>query len=53
MPLVWTIPPPMPPPPVSLWELIDEPVLPIQADQPGPIISPVSAEKFTETVSYL
>ena len=43
----------MPPPPVPRWELIGEPVLPIQADQPGPIISPVSAEKFTETVSYL
>jgi len=53
MPLAWTLPPPMPPPPVPRWELIGEPVLPIQADQPGPIISPVSAEKFTEIVSHL
>ena len=43
----------MAPPPVPRWELIGEPVLPIQADQPGPIISPVSEEKFTEIVSYL
>ena len=53
MPLAWTLPPPEPPPPVPRWELIGEPVLPAQADQPGPIISPVSEEKFTETVSYL
>ena len=51
MPLAWTLPPPVPPPPVPRWELIGEPVLPVQADQPGSKISPVSAQQFDEIVS--
>ena len=51
MPLTWTLPPPMPPPPVPRWELIGEPVLPVQADQPGPRLQPLSAEQVDVVVN--
>ena len=51
MPLAWTLPPPMPPPPVPRWELIGEPVLPVQAEQPGPRLQPLSAEQVDVIVN--
>ena len=51
MPLAWTLPPPMPPPPVPRWELIGEPVLPVQADQPGLRLQPLSAEQVDVVVN--
>ncbi|MDC3009341.1 hypothetical protein OAZ06_00025 [Synechococcus sp. AH-736-G20] len=51
MPLTWTLPPPMPPPPVPRWELIGEPVLPVQADQPGSRLQPLSAEQVDVVVN--
>ena len=41
----------MPPPPVPRWELIGEPVLPVQADQPGPRHQPLSAEQVDVVVN--
>ncbi len=51
MPLAWTLPPPMAPPPVPRWELLSEPVLPVQADQPGPRVQPLTAEQVDAVVN--
>ena len=51
MPIVWMLPPPVPPPPVPRWELLSKPVLPVQAEQPGPRVQPLTAEQVNTIVN--
>ena len=55
MPLVWTMAPPPPPLPLTTpasisteglrWEVLQKPVLPVEADLPGPALEPLTAEQ--------
>ena len=45
MPIVWSLAPPQPPPPLPRWELLEQPVLPVRAEPPKPLRQPLTPEE--------